>query len=405
MEHTRAEQMLLQAIAAALGGASVSWTDVSEEEWDALMRLSIQHKVQPLIFDAVYDCPAAATWKDRDKIRNAAKQQMVLQTVKTAEFSTLYSELQATGAKPLVVKGILCRAIYPNGELRQSSDEDLYAPGEFFEACKELLLSRGYVASPAEEEADELSFGKPGSSLHLELHRTLFGKKSAAVVRLEDLFADAGQQITTYEAFGTLYESLSPHDHLLYLLLHAYKHFIRSGFGIRQVCDIGLWAKEYFAQIDWDKLYRQCAEVRADKFSAAVFRIAEKTLGIPLKLPSVWNYIETEEAPLLSDLLDAGIYGGADMIRAHTASITLNAVSAKQTKRSSSLLRTAFPPKSSLQREYPELKEHGYLLPYAWVKRLLRYRKETKNVESGSTAETLKLAQNRKDLLKKYGIL
>ena len=36
--------------------------------------------------------------------------------------------------------------------------------------------------------------------------------------------------------------AMPPHEHLLYLLLHAYKHFVRSGIGLRQFCNIGLWA-------------------------------------------------------------------------------------------------------------------------------------------------------------------
>ena len=36
---------------------------------------------------------------------------------------------------------------------------------------------------------------------------------------------------------------LAPTDHLLCLLCHAYKHFLYAGFGIRHVCDIGIFAE------------------------------------------------------------------------------------------------------------------------------------------------------------------
>lgn len=50
-------------------------------------------------------------------------------------------------------------------------------------------------------------------------------------------------------------------DHLIFLLLHAFKHFISSGVGVRQLCDIALWMRRFGAQIDWQRV---CAGTARD---------------------------------------------------------------------------------------------------------------------------------------------
>ena len=89
-----------------------------------------------------------------------------------------------------------------------------------------------------------MSYTKGGSSLYIELHRHLFDSSEDAHDELNRFF----EHFPAVEIDGFL--AMPPHEHLLYLLLHAYKHFVRSGIGLRQFCDIGLWARAYHGEID-----------------------------------------------------------------------------------------------------------------------------------------------------------
>lgn len=108
-----------------------------------------------------------------------------------------------------------------------------------------------------------MPYTKDGSPLYIELHRHLFDSAEDAHDELKHFFAD----LNPVEIDGFL--AMPPHEHLLYLLLHAYKHFVRSGIGLRQFCDIGLWARAYHAEIDWQRLHEQCESVHAATFAAA----------------------------------------------------------------------------------------------------------------------------------------
>ena len=402
-----AEQLFLESISAALCGENVSWTDVSEENWSELMSLSVAHKLQPLVFNSVFDCLAAENWSGFSAQKRLSKSQMLNQTLKTAELKALYAYLHGNGITPLVVKGILCRSVYPNPDLRQSSDEDLFVEDAFFEKCCALLSAYGFQPTSEKDVSDSFEIGwrKPNSPLYIELHKSLFSPDSMAVNHLQSFFDKAFDRAQEYQIDGTTYLSLCSHDHLLYLILHAYKHFIHSGFGIRQICDICLWAKVYADRINWDKLYCQCKEANALKFASAVFKVADKNLNIKFTLPENWKEIIVDGEPLLLDALNAGIYGSADQSRAHSASVTFNAVAAQRSEKHSSILQTVFPAKKKLVNEYPILKKSALFLPYAWCARIWKYRKETKNAPDNQMSEALRIAKERKQLLKYYDII
>ena len=199
-------------------------------------------------------------------------------------------------------------------------------------------------------------------------------------------------------------------DHLFYLICHSFKHFLHSGFGIRQVCDIILFANEYGDAIDWEKVLRQCREIHADLFAAALFAIGEKYLTFdPEKAhyPKVWQEISVDETDMLMDLLDSGIYGNANMSRKHSSNMTLDAVAADKNgkKAGNTVLKSLFPSAKKLEGRYPYLKKHPILLPIAWTDRILKYRKETVAGGDNAAADSVKIGNQRIELMKEYGII
>ena len=268
-------------------------------------------------------------------------------------------------------------------------------------ACHEQLLANGLTTdTPADEfaTADEVSYTKSDSPLYIELHRHLFDSAEDAHDELNHFFTD----INPVETDGFL--AMPPHEHLLYLLLHAYKHFVRSGIGARQFCDIGLWARAYHAEIDWQLLHEQCESVHAATFAAAAFRIARDYLGIDFDLPMPWD-ASIDVEPLLHDTLCGGVYGSNDLTRLHSSTVTLNAVKSSRKGRKSTVLRTIFPEKAYLESRYSYLKKRPYLLPVAWVQRIAHYAGEKKTGADSSASGSIKLAKERIELMKRYGIM
>ena len=114
-----------------------------------------------------------------------------------------------------------------------------------------------------------------------------------------------------------------------------------------------------------------------------------------------------DETDMLMDLLDSGIYGNANMSRKHSSNMTLDAVAADKSgkKISNTVWKSLFPSAKKLEGRYPYLKKYPILLPVAWIDRILKYRKETAVVGGNDAAESVKIGNQRIELLKKYGII
>ena len=399
MTLTTTETQFLHIAKVAISGGDLPAEKV---DWPAIFALANQQKLLPILFEAARKTPAAA---ENAPLFAAVKQQVIAQvlnqTVRSAEFSDLYRKLRSAGLHPIVVKGQLCSRLYPLKDHRISADDDLYISDAEFMACHKQLLANGLTTdTPADEipTADEASYTKNGSPLYIELHRHLFDSAEDAHDELNHFFTD----INPVETDGFL--AMPPHEHLLYLILHAYKHFVRSGIGARQFCDIGLWARAYHGEIDWQRLREQCESVHAATFAAAAFHIAGDYLGIEFDLPAPWDgSIDVE--PLLHDSLCGGVYGSNDLTRLHSSTVTLNAVKASRTGEKSSVLSTVFPKREYLERRYPYLKKRPYLLPVAWVQRIAHYASEKQAGTDNSASGSIKLGKERIELMKRYGIM
>lgn len=388
--------------------------DIPTEQWQALFRLADIHKLLPLFYEAVQALPSL----DREQalladMKQKVRCQVIAQTLRTGEFLTLNDRLQEAGVRPLVVKGVVCRNLYPKPDHRLSSDEDLLVPAGEFERCHRVLTEFGMATTePAQnlESAFELPYRKEGSPLYIELHKQLFAPGSEAYGHMNRFFERVHERAVTMDIQGHRVYTMDPTDHLFYLLCHALKHFLHSGFGIRQVCDISLFANAYGDRVDWLEILENCKAIRAEKFAAAVFRIGSNHLVFdPEKAayPSVWAEIEVDELPMLTDLLSGGLYGDSSMSRKHSSSITLDAVAAQKTggKTKNAWISSVFPSAAKLEGRYSYLKKHPHLLPVAWFNRLWNYGKEIRRIKDDSAADALKIGNKRLDLLKTYGVL
>lgn len=396
--------LFLQAVAAAMKNEKVDWQEeLSQQEWEELLKLAEAHRVLPMVYQTVYDCPAAKTADPQVMayFRTCSVQMVVLQTRKTAEFLPLLEALRAAGAEPLVVKGITCRGLYPNPDHRLSSDEDVLIRPEKYEDCHRVMTEFGLTTREPESGSYEQSYFRPDSTMYIEIHRSLFPEESTAYGDMNRFFRDIRSRAVEQKGIPTLH----PTDHMLYLICHAFKHFLHSGFGVRQVCDMILYANSYGREIDWLYVLDVCRQIRAEQFAAGLFRIGWKYLGFSLegsRYPLQWQAIYVDEALLLEDILQSGVYGSADEDRLHSSTLTLNAVSAQKQGRSNagSLLKTVFPSIREMQSKYPYLKNKPLLLPVAWTDRIVKYGKS-----SAKASDSVRIGNDRIQLMQQYGIL
>lgn len=404
--------LLLRAMAAAIRGETVSWQGMcSPSQWMQLLELAQQHHVHALVVDAAYRCPDFAALQPdlQQRMKRKAVQDTAVQSVRTLRFLNLYASMEQAGLRPLIMKGLVCRSLYPKPAARPSSDEDLLVPAAQFHAAADFLKARGMVLQTLEEpDAFELGFlSKDG--LYLELHRLPFSPASEAVRDCNEPFAAVHERAVSILAEDSRVWTMCPQDHMQYLLLHAFKHFIHCGFGIRQVCDMVLWAERYGEEISWEDLRTQCRSLGCGLFLEAVFQTGAQYLGFDAEkacYPAAWLRVGLPLEAFVQDMLDGGIYGSADRSRLHSSTMTVGAVEAERTGKKRSVLSSVFPAREKLAGSYPYLRKYPVLLPAAWCSRLMRYGKEVLTRGNGSSAaQSLQIGAQRTALLRRMEII
>lgn len=403
-------EALLNCISAALDGRECALT-LAPDDWTALLRLAGEQKLLPLVYAAVRGTPGFAAVPEA--VRAAARRQTMreaaAQTVHTEAFLRLYQALRAEGLAPVVVKGIVCRALYPQPELRPSSDEDLYLTAAEMPRFHAVLLRAGFVLTEPERDyrsAHEARYVHPDTGLVVEGHWALFPTEYAVYAALNVQLPDLMQRAQDWESGGVTLRVPDVCDHLIFLLLHAFKHFISSGVGVRQLCDIALWMRRFGAQIDWQRVRAALRATHSEGFAAAVIDAGVHWFGLEraaAHIPPDWETLES--AALLADALSGGVYGSADSTRRHSCTITIHAADRAHrggTGRAS-LCAALFPGREVMAGWYPYVARCPALLPAAWAQRIWRYLR-TRGKHTGAQ-DSLRVGAQRVELLRQYRVL
>lgn len=385
-------ELLLNSISAFLKGEVL--TAPEDTDWQELIQKAEQQKLLPMVYEVL---GGSMPENVKKPCKAAAIGEIVSQTQRTAEFLKTYKELSEAGISPLVVKGIICRSVYDKPDYRASSDEDLYIPLDDYPVFHKKMLELGFDSKePDYKNAHEERYFSNG--ILIEGHWELFPQENVALNAL-NVFAEVFWNRAKMQLVDEIeIKALEPTDHMIFLLLHAYKHFVASGVGIRQICDIVQWSKHY--KLDWQRINEVMKKINGECFAAAIFDAGEKHFG--MEYPENWE--RADSTALLGDALDGGVYGTSSMDRKHSASMTLEAVEASgRGKGGAPYIKTLFPNRAVMEMSYPWVKKSAALMPAAWVARIIRYLGSEAN--KNSVAESLKVGNERMELLRKYKII
>lgn len=384
--------IFLKAVSAGLKRKIIEDPLLTEQEWRALMDLSSKHALLPVVFESVY--PLLPVELEHE-YRIATISLISNQARKTDLFLRVYQEFQKKNIEPLVIKGIVCREAYDLSDWRVSADEDLYIPRSEFPHFHDLMGQIGFQSSSPNYRSEHETV-YTGEGIIIEGHWELFPQESQYLNQMNILVTDIMHRARYMDIDGVKILTPEPTDHLIYLILHALKHFSSAGVGIRQICDIAMYSKKY--EVDWNRVKETTSCFGATYFTEAIIDAANRYFD--MSVPDGWSVVDSTN--LIKDSLAGGTFGHSSADRLHSAYITTE--SEEKTSRLASILRAAFPNRKVMEINYHWVSKSRLLLPVGWLVRLVRYAGiVTKTGES--PLHSIEIGRSRIKLLKEYGIL
>lgn len=168
--------------------------------------------------------------------------------------------------------------------------------------------------------------------------------------------------------------------HFLYMITHIAKHVTGSGAGIRMYLDVAAFVLHYGENLDWESVSQELETLGLRDFANAVFTVVQTCFDI--KSPIV---LKQTDKTVLADIVElnmkGGIFGrnGRD---SGTVSVREESRSGEDVSRIRTIANRLFPSAQTIRSRYTYLQDKPWLLPAAWIHRLIKTREAGKPIQN-----------------------
>ena len=374
-------------------------------DWEDMSALARKHNLLPIFVEGAEKYDSYRNYPGYARDMQDAMVMVAVQTQKSEAFLDLYTKFLDCGVSPIVIKGIVVRQLYGvYREHRVSGDEDIFIRTEEYEQVRAILENEGYcckrptLTKQQIEQIHEIVFYNEEKDFKIEVHLNIIGKENDLRTYMNDIFKNVFDQTEILEIDGVPLKVMDPTQSFLYLVFHAFKHFQRSGIGIRQMLDILLYKDAYHERIIMEQIEEPLRKTYADIFLQDMLWIGNHYFNQSFEVGSVCSPQE-----LLEDLIQNGVFGGTQKTDVLAMAIRFN-MSASGEKRGKiqAIITGVFPTRAQLMNSYSYLVEKPWLLPFAWIQRFRKFTKYAGKNMGQIVRETLKKVERREPILRKY---
>ncbi len=248
------------------------------------------------------------------------------------------------------LKGLVLKDFYPAYGMRQMADFDILFDRSRAETVRDILVELGFTVGHFGKGNQDVYYKKPSSNF--EMHTELFSPDKSR--RIYDYFCHAEEKLLPDETGGYA-RHFRPEDFYLYVIAHAYRHYIGPGTGLRYIMDMAVLWKQYGETMDRAYIHQETEKIGITGFEQDLHRLSEAILSeqpVPEELKGMLLY-----------MMDSGTYGKPE-------NRVQNQLQASGKKRY--LFRRLFPSVDEIKTYYPFFYRHKLLLPALFFYRIGR---------------------------------
>ena len=212
------------------------------------------------------------------------------------EYRRVCERLDEAQIAYLPLKGVILKHLYPSEGLREMTDIDLLVDDDAADRMKPIMRSLGYQSESFRNSNHDVYQKKP---LYVaEIHRTLFDpyvfpEMHQTAERIRGRLTRPDNRSGRLEA--------SHEDFYLMIVLHAFKHYISGGTGLRILMDVYVYLKAFGDVIDFDAVSTEAETCGAGAFERSVRELSRMFFN--------HDSLSAEQSELLDELMLSHLYG------------------------------------------------------------------------------------------------
>lgn len=332
-------------------------------DYDGLYGFCKFHSITSIVAMALEE-----TWKtqpaDPDvmkKWRQARDKAIRKNILLNAERDRILAHLESIGCWYMPLKGSLLQFDYPVFGMRQMNDNDILFDEAYQETVYQYMTGIGYEAVVYRKGNHDEYVRKP--VYNIEMHKGLF--MSSVSPELFDYYRDIKRLMISDPDKNFGYH-MSENDFYIYLVAHAYKHYLYSGIGIRNLLDVWVYLSRHADQLDFGYIAGELRKFGAEKFEAECRMLSRKLLGNPVRM----SELTQREQEVLDIYFSSGTFGTGQ--QAVENQLRSGSGGSGFSGKLRYLLQRLFPSATYMIEMEPELKNRRWMLPFAYLRRLCR---------------------------------
>jgi hypothetical protein len=383
----------------AQSGTNDCIPETTDADWEKLLKIAVQHGVSSLLYDELVT-KQRLPLRYRDNYEQKCRQ-TVLQNYRLLFMSkTIIEQLEQRGIQALILKGAGIAGMYPVPELRKSGDVDilLMKPEQIGDACR-VLKDAGYAE-------DEVQYSLHHVALHskeqieVEVHTMLaepFDNQKINCYMQEKIKAGSAE-VVREDVMGICLPRLGDAEQAYALLLHMLQHFLRSGFGLKLLCDWTVFWNHPHDRWTQETYLELIRESGLEGFSDMTTAVCVYYLGlgqeqVQFMFQKSGRMIPTmqDAEAFLEEILDAGEFGKDQKDRM----VTLRGTGI------GSYMREFH---HQMHLNYPKAGRIFLLWPALWGSTLYRFLKNNRKLRHIPAAVLLKKAGERSRITEKMAL-
>lgn len=333
-------------------------------DWAKLARLAHIHSVVGILGAMAGKYPICPDESHRSELRALSRRTIAAYAQRGAKADAVARALDQADVEHILMKGYVLRDYYPVPELRTFGDIDIVIHPQDRERVHQLMLSMGYGVKI---DWEPVFTYERGAELY-EIHTDIMEVDVSDRVDCRDYFQQMWQFVCREQ--GNSFH-FTPEFHFLYILTHIAKHITSSGAGARMYMDVAAFVCRFSEELDWLWVREELKKLELWEFACVVFTAVERWFGVAVPV-AYQPASDAVMAEFLTYTMEAGVFGH------HKREGAMAELKQRDSEgivaRGKLLLTRTFPAAHTIQTRYTYLQTQPWLLPVAWVHRLVKTR-------------------------------
>ena len=321
--------------------------ELTDLDIDKICKLARFHSIEYIVYQGLKDLGINVD----EEFEKIAKTNAYKTIVQELELKIIEKEFSKEEICFLPLKGAVLKNLYPKPEYRNMSDIDILVKEDDSKKAGDVLKKIGYTAD-TQNWVHNTYNKKP--FMHVEIHRALFSE----TINNADYYDDLWDSPRVYHDDNDKYHYyLKDEDFYIYMVFHAYKHFLTGGTGLRTIIDEYIYLNDKKA-LDFTYINQELEIIGLLTFNNILKDCVDYIFY------RVEKSNKNDVIDFIDFVIDSGVYGTS--LNSVTSGVIENGTKNKF------IFRRLFPTFKDMKLRYPILGKAAILLPWFYFTRLLK---------------------------------